>query len=75
MIGMCDSARCAQATHHPCHRPVWADTVTNTTTFLGTLTRGQKTEKTRLSAELERAQRVIDQIDAANPTPAPREQD
>lgn len=24
LVGMCDSARCPQATHHPCHRPVWA---------------------------------------------------
>jgi hypothetical protein len=24
LIGMCDSARCPQATHHPCHRPVWS---------------------------------------------------
>ncbi|MER5214260.1 hypothetical protein ABT063_27735 [Streptomyces sp. NPDC002838] len=22
LAGMCDSARCPQATHHPCHRPV-----------------------------------------------------
>ena len=25
LAGMCDSARCPQATHHPCHRPVWAE--------------------------------------------------
>jgi len=25
LAGMCDSARCPQATHHPCHRPIWAD--------------------------------------------------
>lgn len=25
MIGMCDSARCPQATHHSAHRPVWAE--------------------------------------------------
>ncbi|MEV0095110.1 hypothetical protein [Streptomyces sp. NPDC050738] len=24
LVGMCGSARCPQATHHPCHRPVWA---------------------------------------------------
>jgi integrase len=65
MIGMCDSARCPQATHHPCHRPVWADTANNTKTFLGNLSRGQKPEKTRLNAELARAERVIAQIDAA----------
>ena len=25
LAGMCDSTRCPQATHHPCHRPVWAE--------------------------------------------------
>lgn len=65
LAGMCDSARCPQATHHPCHRPVWQDTVTNTTVFIGSLSRGQRTERTRLQAELNRAQRVLDEIDAA----------
>lgn len=69
LAGMCDSARCPQATHHPCHRPVWADTVTNTTVFLGSLGRTRKTERVRLQAELDRAQRVLTDIDtAANPT-------
>jgi hypothetical protein len=62
---MCDSARCPQATHHPCHRPVWADTVSGTTAFTGTLGRTRKTEQARLQAELDRAQRVLDSIDAA----------
>jgi hypothetical protein len=65
LAGMCDSARCSQATHHPCHRPVWAETVSSTTTFLGTLGRANKAERVRLQAELERAQRVVDEIDAA----------
>ena len=64
---MCDSARCPQATHHPCHRDVWAETVTGSTVFLGTLGRTRKTERTRLQAELDRAQRVVDAIDAAAP--------
>ncbi|MGO8889490.1 MAG: hypothetical protein ACLP8X_17265 [Streptosporangiaceae bacterium] len=67
LIGMCDSTRCPQATHHPCHRDVWAETVTANTVFLGMLGRTRKTEHTRLQAELDRAQRVVDAIDAAAP--------
>ncbi len=65
LAGMCDSARCPQATHHPCHRPVWAETVAQTKTFLGSLSRPQKNERVRLQAELDRAQRVLDEIDRA----------
>jgi integrase len=65
LAGMCDSARCPQATHHPCHRPVWADAVTSTTAFIGMLGRTRTAERTRLQAELDRAQRVLDSIDAA----------
>jgi len=65
LAGMCDSARCPQATHHPCHRNVWADTVTQTTTFLGTLGRTHTAERARLRGELARAQRVLDAIDTA----------
>jgi integrase len=65
LAGMCDSARCPQATHHPCHRPVWADTVTSTTAFIGTLGRTRTAERARLQAELDRAQRVLGSIDAA----------
>ncbi|MGV9269504.1 hypothetical protein ACWDRR_33125 [Kitasatospora sp. NPDC003701] len=25
LVWMCDSTRCPQATHQPCHRPVWAE--------------------------------------------------
>ncbi len=64
LAGMCDSARCPQATHHPCHRPVWADAVTSTTAFIGALGRTRTAERTRLHAELARAQRVLDSIDA-----------
>jgi hypothetical protein len=69
LIGMCDSARCPQATHHPCHRPIWEHAVQTTTVFLGALGRGQHTERTRLHAELDRARRVFADIDAAT-TPA-----
>ncbi|MGH8922521.1 MAG: site-specific integrase [Actinomycetes bacterium] len=65
LIGMCDSARCPQATHHPCHRPVWAEHAENTKTFLGQLGRPQKTERARLQAEYDRATRVLARIDEA----------
>ena len=65
LAGMCDSARCPQATHHPCHRPVWADAVASTTAFIGSLGRTRTAERARLQAELDRAQRVLDSIDAA----------
>ena len=65
LLGMCDSARCPQATHHACHRPAWAASAENTKTFLGSLGRGQKTERARLEAELARSQRVLSEIDAA----------
>lgn len=38
----------------------------STTTFLGSLSKTQKTERQRLQSELSRAQRVIDGIDAAS---------
>jgi hypothetical protein len=65
LAGMCDSARCPQATHHPCHRAVWADTAATTKTFLGSLGATRKTEKARLQADYDRAQRVLAEIDAA----------
>ncbi|HCU92073.1 MAG TPA: hypothetical protein DHU96_04800 [Actinobacteria bacterium] len=65
LIGMCDSARCPQATHHPCHRPVWAEHTESTKTFLGQLGRPQKTERKRLEAEYDRAVRVLARIDEA----------
>ena len=51
LAGMCDSARCPQATHHPCHRDVWADTVTQTTAFFGNLGRTHTAERARLRGE------------------------
>ena len=39
--------------------------VAASTVFLGMLGRTRKTEHTRLKAELDRAQRVVDAIDAA----------
>ncbi|TWP33183.1 hypothetical protein [Leekyejoonella antrihumi] len=37
LAGMCDSARCPQATHHGVHRDVWAAHAESTKTFLGSL--------------------------------------
>jgi len=65
LAGMCDSARCPQATHHPCHRPVWAEHAEQTKVLLTSLGPNRKTERARHRAEGDRAQRVLDSIDAA----------
>lgn len=44
LVGMCDSARCPQATHHNVHRPVWAEHAEHTKTFLGQLGKTRTTE-------------------------------
>ncbi|MFF1868179.1 site-specific integrase [Kitasatospora herbaricolor] len=66
LVGMCDSARCPQATHHPCHRPIWAEHAERTETFLGQLGTTRKTERARLQADYDRALRVVTEIDSAN---------
>ena len=65
LIGMCDSARCPQATHHPRHRAAWAKAAEDHAVFLGQIGRTRKAEHSRLRAELERARRVLGSIDAA----------
>jgi integrase len=67
LLAMCDSARCPQATHHPCHREIWAEAVTQHETFIAALPRSQATERTRLQKELDRARHVLAGIDAATP--------
>jgi integrase len=74
MIGMCDSARCPQATHHQHHRPVWAEHAERTKTFLGQLGKTRTTERARLQAEYDRALRVITNIELATGTSATEEQ-
>ncbi|MEU9183397.1 integrase [Streptomyces sp. NPDC048484] len=64
LVGMCDSARCPQATHHPCHRPVWAGQATAIDVFIES-PRVAKGEKARLVPERDRALRVVAEIDAA----------
>ncbi len=65
LVGMCDSARCPQATHHPCHRPVWAEQARQSQTFLGSLGVTRKTERARLQTDHDRAVRVLKSIDDA----------
>jgi len=65
LLGMCDSARCPQATHHPSHRPVWAGHAERTKTFLGQLGKTRTTERSRLRGDYDRALRVLAEIDAA----------
>ncbi|MFF7941479.1 site-specific integrase [Nocardia gamkensis] len=65
LIGMCDSARCPQATHHQVHRPVWAQHADTTETFLGQLGKTRTSEHARLQADYDRAVRVITSIDTA----------
>ncbi|MFF0296177.1 hypothetical protein ACFYST_19910 [Kitasatospora sp. NPDC004614] len=65
LVGMCDSARCPQATHHPCHRLVRAEHAARTRTFLGDLGKTRKTEHARLQNDYDRAIRIVAEIDAA----------
>jgi integrase len=65
LAGTCDSARCAQATHHAVHRPVWAEHEKTTKIFLGQLGQTRTTEKNRLQDDYERARRVLTEIDRA----------
>jgi hypothetical protein len=67
LIGLCDSARCPQATHHARHRPIWAEHATTFQAFLGN-PRVPKGEQARLRPEHNRVQRVVDSIDEAAST-------
>ncbi len=72
LAGMCDSARCPQATHHAAHREAWARHAESTRTFLGSLGPTRKIERARLQGDYDRAVRVIAGIDAAaDRLPAP----
>lgn len=66
LIGMCDSARCPQATHHPQHRQAWADQAKSTqAVFLGN-PRLAPLERRRAQDTYDRAMRIVDAIDAAS---------
>ncbi|KIU14484.1 hypothetical protein [Mycolicibacterium llatzerense] len=69
IVGMCDSSRCPQATHHQEHRAVWLDSASTIKAFLGN-PRVPKAEKPRLRAEYDRSMRVIDAIDQSAAVPA-----
>ncbi|MET8249397.1 hypothetical protein ABZV31_36540 [Streptomyces sp. NPDC005202] len=64
LTGLCDSARCPQATHHLIHPPVWQNATANSTVLLAS-PRIPAGEKTRLRSEHERSQRVLEEIDNA----------
>jgi hypothetical protein len=66
LINMCDSIRCPQATHHQVHRQIWDDKAKVLRTFIGGIGKRQAAERDRLTRELARAERVLDEIDAAN---------
>lgn len=65
LAGLCDAARCPQATFHARHRDVWASCAKTTEQFLGN-PRVPAGEKTRLAREHDRAQRVLTAIDTAD---------
>ncbi|MBO1417768.1 hypothetical protein [Streptomyces sp. FH025] len=65
LTGMCDSARCPQATHHLVHRPVWQSAADNGAVMLAS-PRVPIAEKQRLRAEHERSTRVLHEIDKAS---------
>ncbi|UQA91121.1 hypothetical protein [Streptomyces halobius] len=65
LIGMCDAARCPQATHHGEHRSVWLSSADRSRKLLTVLPRSQKDARTRIQMDVDRSQRVVDAIDAA----------
>jgi hypothetical protein len=69
LVGMCDSARCPQATHHAGHRAVWAEHAERTKTFIGQLGKTRSAERSRLNGDYDRSLRVISEIDAAATRP------
>ena len=72
MIGMCDSARCPQATHHQHHRPVWVEHAERTKTFLGQLGRTRTTERARLDADYRPRFSGSSPTSTSHPTPGAR---
>ncbi|MGH9045829.1 MAG: hypothetical protein ACRDVW_00775 [Acidimicrobiales bacterium] len=65
LIGMCDSARCPQATHHAQHRQPWADHAEATRVALVDNPRLSKLERERARLASDRAAAVVAAIDAA----------
>ncbi|WP_193096852.1 integrase [Brevibacterium sp. FME17] len=68
LIGLCDSGRCPQATHHGIHREAWASHAESVkTVFLGN-PRLSKPELGRAQVTLDRANRILTEIDNAGAT-------
>ncbi len=65
LIGMCDSARCPQATHHAEHRQAWADHATATKVAFLDNPRLSKPERARAQSVFDRATAVVAAIDLA----------
>ncbi len=65
LIGMCDSARCPQATHHAQHRQPWADHAEATMVVLVDNPRLSRLERERARVASERAAAVVAAIDAS----------
>jgi len=54
-----------QATHHPCHRPVWAESADSSKVLIDSIPRGNKAERQQVEDKLARTERVVSEIDAA----------
>lgn len=65
LIGMCDAARCPQATHHSGHRAVWQNSAEGSRRLLTVLPRSNKDARARIQADIDRSERVVDAIDQA----------
>ncbi|MFD6936563.1 hypothetical protein ACFWAP_10475 [Streptomyces goshikiensis] len=72
LVGMSDSARCPQATHHPCHRLIRAERAERTKTFLGDLGKTRKTGHARLRNDYDRAVRDPARRQLRHQDPRPR---
>lgn len=69
LVGMWDSARCPQATHHPCHRLIRAE---RTKTFLGDLGKTRRTGHACLRNDYDRAVRDPARRQLRHQDPRPR---
>jgi hypothetical protein len=66
LAGMCDSAKCSQATHHAVHLEVWRSKAVSIQVLLDSRN-VPKGEKIRLQPELDRALRVVQAIENTMP--------
>lgn len=64
VVGLCDSAKCPQATHHSHHREIWLTSADSLKIFLDN-PRIPVQERERLHKDLERSMRVVRSIEDA----------